>query len=712
MEDVIINFSAETQELEPVVKVLQAIGKITEEDLKKFQDLNKSFAERAKKIEAEKKLIQSEKKDMDALAKSAQDVTKAMAGTAVKQATDNLNKHTAAVNNAVEALYEQGDIMGALIEKYGTAGKALRAMQKELATMAALGQRDTVAFRELAQATAELQDNIGDTRGEISALASDTRKFDLAVEAVRGVAAAFSVAQGAAALFGDENEDLQKALLKVQAAMALATGVQELANIATAKGGIATQAYGLAVKAVDAIQKQFAISSAAAWGVATGGLTIAIGALTALYFRLRDVTEAEKERQVAFGERLKSQFDALKQLDDRQELDKKRAELRGEDLKQIERRQLNERLALILELRNTYKTNMDANIITQKEGSDKLNELEKERLDTLLQLRKTSSTKEVAQAKEIGRKTAEAIAEGILSYKLGEKQKDFIVDTADEFSQLLGHELQNLPPESVPVIPLKVDLIDDPAARLVASLDKFKEYGTMFGTAFAEISQSIFSTETAIMEAEKEHQLRLAGDNVEKREKIEKEFRKRQAEAARKQAALEKTLTIFRITLNIAEAVSNYIKNPATLPLLALAAVTGAAQLAAAIATPLPPIPAFKEGTKGSKKTPAGFKLVGEDGPELMYDGGGKKIITAPDTAKILSMYQIPTAHSLPEGITDSAIGFAMPAGIDYDKLGEVLAEKLRSNPSVQVSIDKNGFSTRIISKNKRVELINARYEA
>ena len=91
----------------------------------------------------------------------------------VGAAVENVTQQTAELKNqikstyagkeldqAVKKLYEQGDVMGALIEKYGTATGALKAMEKELSTMAALGQRNTKEFKDLAEATAELKDEL------------------------------------------------------------------------------------------------------------------------------------------------------------------------------------------------------------------------------------------------------------------------------------------------------------------------------------------------------------------------------------------------------------------------------------------------------------------------------------------------------------------------------------------------------------------------
>ena len=50
------------------------------------------------------------------------------------------------------------------------------------------------------------------------------------------------------------------------------------------------------------------------------------------------------------------------------------------------------------------------------------------------------------------------------------------------------------------------------------------------------------------------------------------------------------------------------------------------------------PIPQFAKGTKNA---PSGFKWVGEEGPELIHDGGGYPIITHRESMKILEKYNI-----------------------------------------------------------------------
>lgn len=75
-----------------------------------------------------------------------------------------------------------------------------------------------------AQRVAELKDQMQDFQQRVQALNPD--KFEAVGKIVGGVASGISAAQGAMALFGAESEDVQKALLKVQGAMALAQGIQ------------------------------------------------------------------------------------------------------------------------------------------------------------------------------------------------------------------------------------------------------------------------------------------------------------------------------------------------------------------------------------------------------------------------------------------------------------------------------------------------------
>jgi len=174
-----------------------------------------------------------------------------------------------------------------------SAKQRLREMQKELIAMAEAGQQGTDAFKRLEQQAGQLKDEIGDVNQRIKNLASDTKQIDAFVGAVQGIAAGFQIAQGAAALFGDENEDLQKAMLKVQGAMALANGVQQVANLLQKESAVmmgintaATNLYTLAVGTATGAMRAFRIALLAT------GIGAAIAAIGLLIAKWDDLTAA------------------------------------------------------------------------------------------------------------------------------------------------------------------------------------------------------------------------------------------------------------------------------------------------------------------------------------------------------------------------------------------------------------------------------------
>jgi hypothetical protein len=76
-----------------------------------------------------------------------------------------------------------------------------------------------------------VKDDIGDLKDEINAFAGVDKKIGAVTNVIGGLASGFQAAQGAAALFGSENEDLQKTLLKVQSAMAFTEGIKGIAGL-------------------------------------------------------------------------------------------------------------------------------------------------------------------------------------------------------------------------------------------------------------------------------------------------------------------------------------------------------------------------------------------------------------------------------------------------------------------------------------------------
>jgi hypothetical protein len=191
-----------------------------------------------------------------------------------------------------KALNDQSKAFDQIAGKGKTLTGQLRGLKNELTRLEAEGKAGTKQFRDLTLAAAQLEDQIGDTRARVANLASDTFKFDAAVQATQGLAAGFEIAQGAAALFGSESEDLNKVIAKTTAVMAIANGVQQVAGLLLDESKVktlvltqATTAYNAIVGTSTGALKAFRIALAA---TGVGLLVVAIGALIANFDKLKD----------------------------------------------------------------------------------------------------------------------------------------------------------------------------------------------------------------------------------------------------------------------------------------------------------------------------------------------------------------------------------------------------------------------------------------
>lgn len=107
--------------------------------------------------------------------------------------------------------------------------KSLKGQLREMKELLASGTLDAGKFAELSAKAGKLQDQIGDVNQQVKNLSSDARKLDAFVSVTQGIVGGFAAVQGITALVGDENEDLQKTMVKLQGAMAALNGLQAVA---------------------------------------------------------------------------------------------------------------------------------------------------------------------------------------------------------------------------------------------------------------------------------------------------------------------------------------------------------------------------------------------------------------------------------------------------------------------------------------------------
>lgn len=121
------------------------------------------------------------------------------------------------------------------VEENAKAHQSLRARIRELENEMALLIKQGIdeqseAYKALVNELGRLLDIQGDIAKQGKILANDEAKFQGIIQGLSGLSGAFSTATGAISLFAGENENLQKVMTKVQSVMAIAMGMQSVAQ--------------------------------------------------------------------------------------------------------------------------------------------------------------------------------------------------------------------------------------------------------------------------------------------------------------------------------------------------------------------------------------------------------------------------------------------------------------------------------------------------
>lgn len=106
----------------------------------------------------------------------------------------------------------------------------IRQLTEQLAVMHLEGKQDSQEYAELSKKAGDLRDALSDATQEVKNMASDTSQLDSVLSFAAGASGGFSAYTGAMELFGAESEDVQQAQKKLQAAIAITTGVQAIQN--------------------------------------------------------------------------------------------------------------------------------------------------------------------------------------------------------------------------------------------------------------------------------------------------------------------------------------------------------------------------------------------------------------------------------------------------------------------------------------------------
>jgi hypothetical protein len=725
VENIIIKFVADTSGLEPAIKQLQLLGKITDEDAAKFNAINQE----------QKEFIQNVNKSATEFGKLSNEVGNLSAeiqGGVMNTLADGLKEVTGETVNSAKGF------------------KSMKAELRELKAQIASGTLGEKEMQAASRRAGELADAIEDAGRQVKAFAGSRFEnvLNRVSEGAKALAAGMTMVAGAQALLGSENKDLEKAMLKVQASMALLQGTQELTNLLQKESALMTglmevKTYALATaqRVAAATSTALGVSISQSMVLATGGLAALGIGLVALMSTMDDASENAKKKHEEFLERHKNDEDILEQLDEarvKRTLSGRAQELalqrihNQKMLDELSKKNMDEDLLnkMVMELAYQNRQAIDDinNKYDDKEKQDAENAAkEKEKIQQenykrlLEQLKKYREDRErlMAEMKQasIDMDNAE------VTDKINARKKD-----QSDFELNLQTQLTSQFSANKAEIDAFFKMLADKQAAREKEKQTMKEIAQFTIDQARVVTDTIFTigqqNRQATFDAEIEQLNRLrenelANKNLTEaqRAQIEKRYAQEEAKLKRQAWEQQKAADLAQAIINTALAVSRAwtIGPPQSIPASIAAGIAGAAQIAI-IANTKPP--KFADGTEFL--VGAG---TGRSDNNLAYLSHGERVVPAavnsdyfPALSAIHNREVEPTfanniLTALANGTFELAAQYQSAQGsskksLDYDKLGKVL-ERNKSN--VNINIDENGFNKYVDKMHSRTEFRNSK---
>ena len=296
--------------------------------------------------------------------------------------TDNVDQTTKSVGNLKTQLRQAQNEVNELSAKFGaTSEQAV----------------------EAAKRAAQLKDAIGDAKSLTDAFNPDA-KFKALTSTLSGVAGGFAAVQGAVGLLGSESQNVEKAILKVQSAMAISQGIQSVGESidsfkqlgATIKDTAIFQKALAAATTIQTFVMNGATLAAKAFRgalVATGigALVVGIGLLIENFDKLKSIIFGGASNAEILNKKLKETISLNDELVSQNESSLKLLEAQGaneEKLFATKQQNLNREINLILgkmdAIDEVYKAELKAGDMTnerKKELEDQYNDFKKQAVE-------------------------------------------------------------------------------------------------------------------------------------------------------------------------------------------------------------------------------------------------------------------------------------------------------------------------------------------
>lgn len=157
-------------------------------------------------------------------------------------AQNDLNKTLVDAEKAVTLLQQEEIGLNSTFEQvYGSLQPLttrLGELEDRLYELALAGQQNTEEFRQLQDEAIRYRQTIQQVDASVDTFAKNSAILDITIEAATGLTGAFAAVQGATALLGTESEELNEAILRVNAAMSVLQGIQAVAAVLNKESAI------------------------------------------------------------------------------------------------------------------------------------------------------------------------------------------------------------------------------------------------------------------------------------------------------------------------------------------------------------------------------------------------------------------------------------------------------------------------------------------
>ena len=235
-----------------------------------------------------------------------------------------------------------------------------------------------------------VKDDIGDLKDEINAFAGADKKIAAVTNVMGGLANGFQAAQGAAALFGQDNEALNETMVKLQATMAITQGIQGLAGMGDSLKAVGNllKSTTIGTQVATVAQRIYnAVMAANPVGLLIAGLTALVGVIALVVNAMGDEDEAQKEVIANREKELQLMQEADKAMQKETDFRKSLAEAQGKSAQELAA--LNEELSkqrikrIDEEIKTANKLFKDRLVLMKNTSGDEYIELQKANSDTL-----------------------------------------------------------------------------------------------------------------------------------------------------------------------------------------------------------------------------------------------------------------------------------------------------------------------------------------